>query len=182
MIEAELRAPHHGPAASHSSLPRTWASFPLEGISHRPRSSLPPPSLISNRLYRHGARQEDRTGRVPGRPGGRLHPRSGAALGPARADDDDGNYRGGRGGDRFGDRGGDRYGDREPRAASSRTSGAETAAAAAAASAGTASETAEATRAATGAAAAATASAAPRATTARRATSSSRRSAPRTCA
>ncbi|KAG6603111.1 putative cleavage-induced protein [Phytophthora cinnamomi] len=42
-------------------------------------------------------------------------PEAALPSGPrARADDDDGNYRGGRGGDRFGDRGGDRYGDREP--------------------------------------------------------------------
>ncbi|KAE9314843.1 hypothetical protein PR003_g19137 [Phytophthora rubi] len=42
-------------------------------------------------------------------------PEAALPSGPrARADDDDGNYRGGRGGDRFGDRGGDRFGDREP--------------------------------------------------------------------
>ncbi|KAG2521793.1 hypothetical protein JM16_006116 [Phytophthora kernoviae] len=43
-------------------------------------------------------------------------PEAALPSGPrARADDDDGNYRGDRrGGDRFGDRGGDRFGDREP--------------------------------------------------------------------
>lgn len=110
------------PPASHS--PRTSASFSpsslFDVISHRgraPSSSAlqEDPTQVSN-SHTNTATDMVRgkkigLGEFLGDQAAAYIPEAALPSGPrARADDDDGNYRGGRGGDRFG---GDRYGDRE---------------------------------------------------------------------